>query len=174
MTISKTNSFIPEDLSKLFQSIRDKTVSTAQNFAQLVKYYALAIYTSLENIVERLRPSRVTVITPQKLVVIPRTQIKPMVSDAASQTSPSAPEKIEEPVETLKNAEPVLEKKIQFPTLQDLNTAMRNLPQIKIPDLESSLLKVIELSRDVFKAPIENNEQLNRQLLDPFNTHSEI
>ncbi|HSX13197.1 MAG TPA: hypothetical protein VLE96_02105 [Chlamydiales bacterium] len=194
MKVFKTG--FPQDLTALFTVIKDQTVSTAKYLVDLVKQCSHAIYSSLEKMVERLSSSRVTVLTPQKFVIIPKTT-NPVVAEVATITGEVSPQKDAAKVVSLpesvlpqkdtaeaisltavlppqknkeENGETVVTEKPKYPMLGDVSNRVNAMSKGRIPDLEISVLKMIDLARGVFKAPIENNQQLTQKILDPFQT----
>jgi hypothetical protein len=164
---------LPQDLSTLFTLIRDKAFSTAKYLANLIKQYSLALYSSLEHAVDRLKPNRVTVLNTQKFVIIERTT-KPAVNTNApiqEEASPKAVEVQVDPKIEIPAADPSIIKELpKYPLLSDISVNLSEMALSKVPDLESSVQKMIQLAREVFETPIENNPELNRKLLDPFHT----
>lgn len=164
---------LPQDLSTLFTLVRDKALSTAKYLANLIKQYSAALYSSLEHMFGRLKPNRVTVLNPQKFVIVERTT-KPAMKTNGTMTEEATPKTIEVqqiPQNQIPALEPVIIKQeAEYPLFANISNKLNDMANGKVPDLESSVQKMIQLARDVFEAPIENNPELNRQLLDPFQT----
>lgn len=85
MNIFKTGYF-PPDLPKMFTAIKNKALSTAQYFANLIKHYSLMVYTC---VVDRINPSRVKVVTSLPKVDVKQPALKTAVSPRP-RTIPSA------------------------------------------------------------------------------------
>ncbi len=176
MTIPKIG--FPRDLSTLFLVIKEKTVSTAQYLADLVKHYSLAIYSSLGNLVGRILPGRVTVLSPPpQFVVIPKTPTKPTFLDASTLTESISNEtKAEIKEEVLNNKIEIKEevvfkteikKEQQFPSFNDVANKLNQASGVKFSDV--SMLKMIDLARSVLNAQADE-KTFNQQIADPFYT----